>query len=414
MNAAEILRRCAARIMACAFLIGVLVAPPRPAFAAESADAITPFKIHVADQVLRDLKQRLAHTRFPDQVGAAWEYGTDAAYLKELVGYWRDKFDWRAQERKLNQLPQFMTKIEGLDVHFVHVKSKQPGALPLIITHGWPGSFFEFTKIIGPLTDPVKYGGRAEDSFDVVAMSIPGYGFSEKPHEPGMNPARVAAIEAKLMARLGYAKYGVQGGDWGAIIGRQLAIADATHIVGLHLNMCTANAPRDAKDPNEGVLPAELDRMKARQATFDVGYQAIQGNRPQTLGYGLNDSPAGLAGWIVEKFRDWCDCGGDVEKRFSKDELLTNIMIYWVTETATSSARLYYESRHVPSSTAKVTVPTACAIFPKDVFLPPRRWIESQVNLKRYTEMPEGGHFAALEQPELLIADVRSFFHDLR
>jgi microsomal epoxide hydrolase len=380
--------------------------------------AIVPFTIRVADEVLADLKQRLSRTRLPDEIpGASWDYGTNLQYLRELIAYWREGFDWRAQERRLNQLEQFKTNIDTLDIHFVHRRSGQPGALPIVVIHGWPGSFFEFTKIIGPLTNPAGHGGRAEDAFHFVALSLPGYGFSDKPQERGYSPERMARIVATLMARLGYSRYGVQGGDWGSVIGRQVAIQDAARVVGLHSNFCNAGPPTGSQDPNAGVPVAELERTRGRQAFMENerGYFQIQATKPQTLGYGLNDSPAGLAAWIVEKFRTWCDCDGDVERRFSKDELLTNITIYWVTQTITSSTRIYYENLRSPSSQGgRVTVPTGCAVFPKELLIPPRRWVEARDNLTRWTEMPRGGHFAALEQPDLLVEDVRAFFRTLR
>jgi microsomal epoxide hydrolase len=384
-----------------------------------NANAVTPFRINVPDAVLNDLKDRLARTRFPDQInGAGWEYGTELTYLKDLVTYWRTKYDWRAQERRLNQLPQFKTTIDGVDIHFVHQRSSRPDAIPLVFVHGWPGSFFEVTKIIGPLTDPAAHGGRPEDAFHVVALSLPGYGFSGKPQEPGYSPKRVAEIIAKLMPRLGYTRYAAQGGDWGAIIIRQLGLVDPTHLIGLHSNMClAAGPPPGGGDPNAGLPPDEARRLEAARARTlnETGYQQIQATKPQTLGYGLNDSPAALAAWIVEKFRTWSDSNGDVEKRFTKDELLTNIMIYWVTESGPSSVRLYYESRKDPGLRGKVQVPFACAQFPAELFgTASRRNIEAQYNLVRYTEMPRGGHFAALEEPQLLVDDVRAFFKGLR
>jgi microsomal epoxide hydrolase len=380
------------------------------------SDAITPFKIHVDDAVLRDLQERLARTRWPDALdNVGWDYGMDPAYLKTLVDYWRRGYDWRAQERKLNELDQFTTTIDGLKIHFIHQRSKEPNAMPLVLTHGWPGSIYEFTKVIGPLTDPVKYGGRREDAFNVVAISLPGFGFSEKPHERGYSPEKMGGIIAKLMARLGYQRYGAQGGDWGGIISRFIALNDAPHVAGLHLNFCIAGAPPGG-NPNDGVPPNELQRMQERNAYMENerAYQQIQGTKPQTLGFGLNDSPVGLAAWIVEKFHAWCDCDGNVESRFSKDDLLTNVMIYWVTGTATSSTRIYYENRVATPRPDRVTVPTACALFPKEITTPPRKWVEARYNLVRWTEMPRGGHFAALEQPQLLVDDVRAFFRDLR
>ncbi len=383
--------------------------------AAQSA-AITPYTIVVPDAVLTDLKTRLAMTRFPDEIpGSGWDYGTNLAYLRELVAYWQKGFDWRAQERRLNQLPQFRTNIDGLDIHFVHQRSPVAGAMPLALTHGWPGSIFEFTKVIGPLTDPARHGGQASDAFHVVAISLPGFGFSERPDARGYSPDRMAGIIATLMARLGYTRYGVQGGDWGGIISRLVALKDPGHVAGLHLNFCIAQAP-PGDGPNADIPPAELKLMQERNAYMENerGYQQIQGTKPQTLGYGLNDSPAGLAAWIVEKFRAWCDCDGDVEKKFTKDELLTNVMIYWATQTATSSTRIYYENRVAGGVQGRVTVPTACALFPKEITTPPRKWVEARYNLVRWTAMPRGGHFAALEEPVLLVDDVRAFFRTLR
>lgn len=337
--------------------------------------------------------------------------------LKELVTYWRETFDWRAQERRLNQFEQFQTNIDGVDVHFIHRRSKQPNALPLLITHGWPGSFVEFTKIIGPLTDPVAHGGRAQDAFDVVVPSIPGYGFSGKPRGPGYGPQQMAMIFAKLMARLGYTRYAAQGGDWGSIITRSLAVQDAAHVAGVHLNLCSGGVPPENSNALAALPLAEREKVQSR--LFATGeenaYGNIQGTKPQTIGAALNDSPVGLAAWIVEKFRSWCDCDGNPEKKFTKDELLTNITVYWITESATSAARLYYESRHAgPPDTRPIEVPTACAIFPREISYAPRAWLQPRMNIVRWTEMPRGGHFAALEEPELLVEDVRAFFRDLR
>jgi pimeloyl-ACP methyl ester carboxylesterase len=405
-------------IVVTAAACGREAAAPPLAEPAGDPDAVRPFTIQVPDDVLDDLKARLAQTRLPDEIpGAEWDYGTSLAYLRELLTYWRDEFDWRAQERRLNQLAQFKTNIDGLDLHFVHQRSPEPNALPLVLIHGWPGSFVEFSYIIAPLTDPAAHGGRAEDAFHVVAVSLPGFGFSDKPAERGFAPSRMAAMVATLMARLGYDRYGVQGGDWGSVVGRFLALDDAEHVAGLHLNFCQAGPLPGAGDPNEGVPEAELARMKERQAAFAGGraYFDVHATKPQTVGYGLNDSPAGLAAWIVEKFHAWCDCDGDVERSFTKDDLLTNLMVYWVTGTITSSARIYYENqRSTADANRRIEVPTACAVFPKEIIIPPRRWVEARVNLTRWTEMPRGGHFAALEQPELLVDDVRAFFATVR
>ena len=407
-----LLRGACAAVLLASCLVAVTTAQSRPA-----DEAIVPFKINVPDTVLRDLKERLARTRFPDQLdNVGWDYGTDPAYLKPLVEYWRDTFDWRAQERKLNEFDQFTTTIDGLKIHFIHQKSKVPGAMPLVLTHGWPGSIYEFNKVIGPLTDPVKFGGRADYAFTVVAISLPGFGFSDHPSTRGYSPEKMAGIIAKLMARLGYSRYGVQGGDWGGIISRIIALNDAQHVAGLHLNFCIGAAPADPKNPLDGVPEAEAKLMSETNARMENerAYQQIQGTKPQTLGVGLTDSPAGLASWIVEKFHAWCDCGDNIESRFSKDDLLTNIMIYWATNSAASSTRIYYENRVAPPVQGRVSVPTACALFPREITTPPRKWVENRYNLVRYTPMPRGGHFAALEQPELLVNDMREFFRGLR
>ena len=403
---------------ACLLSAAIVVTETFAAPQTSKADAIVPFTIRVQETALTDLKSRLARTRFPDQLtGVDWDYGTNTEYLKQLVAYWRTGFDWRAQERRLNQQPQFKTRIDGLDLHFVHWKSRQPNALPIVMIHGWPGSFFEFTKIANLLTDPVAHGGRPEDAFDVVAVSLPGFGFSDKPQTTGVGPEQMAALIAKLMARLGYTKYGVQGGDWGANIGRQIALNDASHVVGLHSNFCTAGAPPGTADPNAGVDPGQLERARAGQNAMrnELAYFQMQSTKPQTVANALNDSPAGLASWIVEKFRAWCDCDGDVERKFSKDDLLTNVTIYWVTQTISSSMRIYYENQRAAGGPPRrVDVPVACAVFPKEIVLSTRRWMELQNNLARWTEMPRGGHFAAMEQPDLLADDIRAFFHALR
>jgi len=383
-----------------------------------AADGIRPFTIAVPDSVLDDLQARLARTRIPDQIpGTGWEYGTDRAYMEELLAYWRQGFDWRAQERALNAFDQYKTAIDGLDVHFVHQRSPRADAIPILLIHGWPGSFVEFVDIIGPLTDPEAHGGGAAPAFHVVAPSLPGFGFSDKTDERGYSPERIADVLASLMERLGYDRYGVQGGDWGGIIGRSLAGNYPEHVIGFHSNFILGG-PAPGTDPNAGVSAAEQAHRQERVEAFAEGsaYQEIQGTKPQTLGWGLNDSPAGLASWIVEKFHGWSDNSGDVDEAFTKDQLLTNITLYWVTESITSSTRIYYESRHAPTTrpVSYVSVPTAGAIFPKEIYFTPRAWAEARYNIVRWTEMPRGGHFAALEEPELLVDDVRAFFAELR
>ena len=383
-----------------------------------SGGRVEPFSIDVAEETLADLRERLMRARLPDEPdGVGWRLGMNQAYLKQLIEYWRDEFDWRAQERRLNEIEQFKTRIDGLDIHFVHRRSPEPDAFPVILTHGWPGTFAEFAKVIGPLTDPVAHGGRAEDAFHLVVPSIPGYGFSDRPPRLGYGRDRTGAIFAELMARLGYERYGAQGGDLGAGISRWLAANDAEHVAGLHLNLCSADPP-DPDDPTAGVPPEEVALMRERAAFWtdeERGYSHMHGTKPQTLGYSLNDSPVGLAAWIVEKYRSWCDCDGNPETRFSKDELLTTLTIYWVTETATSAARYYYEGRHGGSSPEpeRIEVPTACAAYPGEFRFTPRRWLEARYNLVRFTMMPSGGHFAAAEEPELFVDDLRAFFRDL-
>ena len=394
-------------------------AAPAAAGQPAAGTAIEPFTIAIPDDVLADLNDRLARARMPDEPeGVGWQLGMNQAYLTQLVEYWRDEFDWRAQERRLNRLEQFKTRIDGLDIHFVHRRSAEPDAFPLILTHGWPGTFAEFDKVIEPLTDPVAHGGRAEDAFHVVVPSIPGYGFSDRPPRLGYGRDRTGAIFAELMARLGYERYGAQGGDLGAGISRWLAANDSEHVAGLHLNLCTAGPP-DPDDPTAGVPPEEIALMEERAAFWtdeERGYSHMHGTKPQTLGYSLNDSPVGLAAWIVEKYRSWCDCDGDPETRFSKDELLTTLTIYWATETATSAARYYYEGRHGANAPdpPRIEVPTACAAFPGEFRFTPRRWLEARYNLVRFTMMPSGGHFAASEEPALYVDDLRGFFRELR
>ena len=395
-----------------------------------AADAVVPFKIRVPDAVLRDLKERLARTRFPDEVeGSGWDYGASLPYMKELVAYWKDKYDWRKQEAELNRFSQYTTEIEGLTIHFIHRRSPHPNAMPLISLQGFPSSISEFAKVIGPLTDPTRFGGKAEDAFHFVTFSLPGIGFSEKPTKPGMS-GKEAAISAKLMARLGYTRYAVQGGDAGAGIGRQVALEDASHVAGLHLNYCASPPP--SGDPRVGVSDAEWKRMEDREMYFDQhnnGWLAIQQRKPQTIGYGFSDSPVAQAAWLVDKWRSLCDCDGNPEKAFTKDELLTNVMIYWVAETGASAPRRYGSGRRTGrpgtsntnlarpaagADTRRVEVPTACAVFPGEATLSPRRWVEARFNLTRWTEMPRGGHFAPLEAPDLFVDDVRAFFRTLR
>ncbi len=384
----------------------------------DKADALTPFRVAVPEAVIEDLLDRLARTRWPDQIpGSGWSYGTDLSYLRDLCDHWRTTYDWRAAEAKINAFPQFTTTIDGANVHFLHVRSREPGALPLIITHGWPGSIVEFLEIIGPLVDPRAHGGDPADAFHVVCPSIPGYGFSGPTHDPGWDIGRVALAFKELMARLGYDRYGAQGGDWGSMISRTLAVIDAEHMVGVHLNMLVA-FPSGEPGELEGLTPDELDRLQdgARYEADGAGYSKIQGTRPQTLSYGLTDSPAGQLAWIAEKFREWTDCGGDPESAIARDVLLTNVTVYWVTATAGSSARMYYETFR--SSALRTfepsTVPTGVAVFPKEIFRPVRRFAERLNPIVHWSEFSQGGHFAAMEQGPVLVDDVRTFFRLVR
>lgn len=383
-------------------------------------ESIERYRVDVPEEVLEDLKRRLAATRFPDQIpDTGWDYGANLSTVRELLSYWRDKFDWRAQEEALNRFDQFTTEIDDQRIHFLHVRSKHDHALPLIISHGWPGTIVEFMKVIGPLTDPEAHGGNAEDAFHVVCPSLPGYGFSEPTKSRQWDVQRMADAFIELMKRLGYERYAAQGGDWGALITTQIGLRDPDHLAGIHVNMPLAIPPMGVPDPTDGLTDAEKADVAALGAwdQAEAGYQKIQGTKPQTLGFGLTDSPAGLAAWILEKFHGWSDCGGDVESSFSKDELLTNIMIYWATETITSSMRIYYEvykGGRVGFIGNKVSVPTGVARFPKEIMRFPRSWVENHYNVTHWTEMPRGGHFAAMEQPELYLADVRKFFRSVR
>ncbi len=383
-------------------------------------DEIRPMTLHVEDQVLEDLSARLAATRWPDAIPEiGWDYGADLDFVRDLCSYWQESFDWRSQEAILNRWNHFETEIDGEKVHFIDAPSPEKDALPLVLTHGWPGSVYEFYKVIDPLRDPVAHGGRAEDAFHVICPSIPGYGFSGPTRSVGWDVARVAKAWMVLVDRLGFARYGAQGGDWGAMITTLLGLEDPGRLAGIHVNMVVSRPPRDGSDPRAGLNEKELaDLASARHfRDMETGYQQIQGTKPQTLAYGLTDSPAGLAAWIGEKFRTWSDCDGDPLKAFSKDELLANIMIYWVTGTINASTRLYCESQRSGSWGApekRVEVPTGCAVFPHELFRPPRSWAEHSYNIAQWTEMPAGGHFAALEQPELLVEDIRSFFRKVR
>jgi len=376
------------------------------------------FKANVDQAVLDDLRERLERTRFPGQLDdAQWSYGTELGYLRELVDYWINDFDWRAVEARLNSFDHYTALVDGRRQHFIHQRSQHDDAMPLVLTHGWPGSVLEFMDVIGPLTDPTAHGGQGADAFHVVCPAIPGYGFSEAPAQAGFDIRQVGACNAELMEGLGYSRYGAQGGDWGAIATSWMGLDDSEHCAGLHLNMVVAAPPEG--DDMQGLSDRENEGLAAMAEFMEegAGYQAIQGTRPQTLGYGLNDSPAGLAAWIVEKFHAWSDCDGRVENRFSKDQLLANITLYWVTGSITSSTRLYCETRRAGRFgplPEKIKVPTGCAIFPRELFRPPRRWADAAYNVVHWSEMDSGGHFAAMEEPAALVEDMRTFFRQLR
>ena len=381
---------------------------------------VKPYQVHIPDSVLADLRDRLERTRWPGEIpDSGWDYGSNLGYVKELVDYWRDGFDWRAREEAINALPHFRATVQDLDIHFIHQRGSGPNPLPLVVPHGWPSTFFELMKIIPLLTNPAGHGGSAEDSFDVVVPSMPGYGFSQPALQPGMSVFKVSDLWAELMTEgLGYQRFGGQGGDWGASVTARLGFSYPENVIGVHQTSVTRPAPylgpgsRPISKPEEDYL-ADRDRWQRAEG----GYSHIQGTKPQTLSYGLNDSPAGLAAWIVEKFRTWSDCDGDVERSFSKDELLTNITIYWATQTINSSTRIYYETQQTIwelKQDEMIRVPTGVAVFPKELSHPPREWAERSYNLQRWTQMPRGGHFAALEEPDLLAEDIRAFFRPLR
>ena len=382
--------------------------------------AVKPFKIEVSDAVLNDLKERLDRTRWPDEIpGSGWDYGSNLDYIKELVDYWRTKFDWRAQEKLINSFSHFKTEVDGLDIHFIHEKGKGPDPMPLVITHGWPGTFFEMYKVIPMLSDPASHGGDPADAFDVVAPSMPGYGFSDASHKPGLDIFTIGDMWAKLMSdNLGYQRFAAQGGDWGARVTAKLGLSHGDKVIGIHTTSTTAPTPY--LGPGTPELSEAENAMLAQRTQWladEGGYSHIQSTKPQTLSYGLNDSPAGLAAWIVEKYRRWSDCGGDVETRFTKDELLTTVTIYWVTQSINSSTRLYYEAFSKAWDLAKgekIQVPVGVAAFPRENTVPIREWSERSYNVQHWTDMPAGGHFAALEEPVKLVEDIRDFFRGLR
>lgn len=374
------------------------------------AEAVTSFRIALPPDALEDLRTRLARSRFPDQVpDAEWYYGFEADYLRELCDYWRNEFSWSSVEDELNRFSHWSTPLEGERIHFIHQRSPRRDAMPLLMLHGWPGTILEFYKVIEPLVHP----DPGEPAFHIVCPSLPGFAWSGPTRSKGWDVRRMGRAFIELMARLGYDRFGIQGTDWGSTIGTEIALAAPGAVTGLHINMVLVREPVGGRatltDDERATLEAEQEWLAE-----EMGYDAIQSTKPQTLGYSLHDSPAGLAAWIVEKYRNWSDCDGDVEKRFSKDELLATVTTYWCTNTITSSMRLYRDyARMEPRygyDQRRVDVPTACAIFPAEIYHPPRSWVDARYDVCRWTEMPSGGHFPALEEPQLLINDLRGFF----
>ncbi len=388
--------------------------PARGDYAAD----VRPFTIEIPEADLDDLRHRLSRTRWPDELpGSGWDHGVPLGYLKDLAGYWRSSYDWRAQEARLNAFPQFTTTIDGQNIHFLHVRSPETDALPLLLTHGWPGSVAEFLNVVGPLSDPGGHGADPADAFHLVIPAMPGFGFSGPTHERGWNVGRTAKAWAELMRRLGYARYGAQGGDLGALLSPELGHADPDRVVGVHVNAATAGfIPWGDVDAEQlatftDVENARLERMR-KFLSEGSGYFQMQATRPQTLAYSLTDSPAGQLAWIVDKFNEWTH--GPLEEAVERDEILTHVMFYWLTGTAGSAARLYYENMHAeadwgrpPSST-----PVGVAAFAEDI--PIRRYGEQSNNIVHWSDFERGGHFAAIEAPDLLVTDVREFFRRVR
>lgn len=381
---------------------------------------VRPFTIHVPDDVLDDLRRRLEQTRFPNELpDTGWEYGSNLGYLRDLVQYWRTTFDWRVQEARLNRFQHYKTQVDGLDIHFIHERGQGPNPMPLIMTHGWPSCFFEMTKILPLLTDPGSHGGDPADAFDMVVPSLPGFGFSDPASRRGMDVQGVAGLWHTLMTvNLGYPRFAAQGGDIGAGVTACLGYGYADSLYGIHLTSITRPTPYlgPGSRPLTTAEQALIDQ-RARWQQDEGGYAHIQGTKPQTLAYGLNDSPAGLAAWIVEKYRTWSDCHGDVEARYTKDELLTIVTLYWVTQTIGSSTRMYKENQRTlwtMGPDEKIPAPAGMAMFPQEIARPPREWGERSYHVLRWEEMPRGGHFAALEEPEFLAQEVRAFFRQFR
>ncbi|PCR91603.1 epoxide hydrolase family protein [Natrinema ejinorense] len=376
-------------------------------------DSVRPFEVSVDRDEIDDLRRRLERTRWPDQLpDSGWEYGTERESLRELCEYWREEFDWTAFEDRCNEFDQYETTIDGQRLHFYHVRSPEPDATPLVLSHGWPGSVAEFLDVLGPLADPAAHGGNRADAFHVVAPSLPGFGFSGPTSEQGYDVPRVADTVAELMDRLGYDRYVAQGGDWGGLVTALLGANYPDRVEAIHTNMLFLNpSSLEAEDPTE-LLDEQGWADYEATAEFrdgETAYHEIQATKPQSLAYGLTDSPAGLAGWIVEKFRTWSDCDGDLDAHFDRDRLLDNLSVYWLTETINSSMRIYYETDVGAATPESVDVPTGHARYPAEVYKTPRAWAEAVYDIRHWSEMPEGGHFAAMEVPDLFVDDLRSF-----
>jgi pimeloyl-ACP methyl ester carboxylesterase len=416
-------------LLAGAAAIGALGLSSAATRAAPAPEAIRPFRIETPEAALVDLRRRIAATRWPDrELVADQSQGVRLERLEDLVRYWGTAYDWRKAEASLNALPQFVTAIDGLEIQFAQIKSRHPGAMPLLVTHGWPGSIFELVKIVGPLTDPTAHGGRAEDAFDLVLPSMPGYGFSGKPRATGWGPDRIARAWDVLMKRLGYARYGAQGGDWGSVVASAMGRQAPAGLLGIHLNM-PATAPAEIAKALAHGEPAPAGLTAVETAAFESldalyrkggGYAAMMVTRPQTVGYALADSPVGQAAWIYDKFAAWTDSGGEPERVLSRDEMLDDITLYWLTDTATSSARLYWENDNnnfnaESQKTRDIAVPVAVTVFPGEIYRAPRSWTEKAYrNLVYFNEVDRGGHFAAWEQPALFAAELRAAFRSLR
>jgi len=386
-----------------------------PASNNDSADTgIHPYSINIAESQLVDLKSRLDNTRWPEpQTVVApneWTQGTPLDYLQTLCSYWAKSYDWRSREARLNRFDHFTTRLDGLGIHFIHQRSPHSDATPLLMTHGWPGSIVEFMKVIDPLIDPTNHGGRAEDAFHVVCPSLPGYGFSDKPTSTGYGVEKIATMWNELMQRLGYTSYVAQGGDWGSAVTTAIGLQNLGNCAAIHVNMPNAG-PTEAAKKNPTAADLRAFEGGSFYQQWDSGYSKQQSTRPQSVGYGLVDSPAAQAGWIIEKFWAWSDCDGHPEKALSRDELLDNIMLYWLPATGAASARLYWESFGTGfGGDTQVTLPTGCSIFPKEIVATPRSWAEQRyANIQYWNELDHGGHFAAFEQPELFVNEMRRF-----